>query len=141
MDPETNHSNEYPWGNNDMAMPDAALTSTLRQLSTTTGMAIRVVHPGKLRGDEAREVFSGLSDEALDLLSKGEPHLLIETDPLLATIERGVVSALVANAARIGSTAVWAAFFSDDGCVDVVLPKSGTNVVHGPFGLRSVATA
>ena len=120
-------------------MPDPALTAVMRQLATTTGMTIRIIHPGKLRGEEAREAFSGLVDEALDHLAVGEPHLALENDDLMIRIEREIVAAMIQSSLRHGHTGCWAAFASPDGQVDVVLPLSGQNVVHGPFARERAA--
>lgn len=122
-----------------MNTPDPALASIMRQLSTTSGMTIRIVHPGSLRGEDARMAFSGLLDEALDLLAAGEPHLSIENDEIMIGIEREIVTRLVRNTANVGHYGCWAAFASPDGQVDVILPRSGANVVHGPFPGRERA--
>jgi hypothetical protein len=114
-------------------MPDPALTAVMRQLAASTGMTVRIVHPGKLREAQSREAFSGLADEALDHLASGEPHIALENDDLMIRIEREIVAAMIQSSVRHGHTGCWAAFASPDGQVDVVLPLSGENVVHGPF--------
>lgn len=114
-------------------MPDPALTAVMRQLAASTGMTVRIVHPGKLREAQSREAFSGLADDALDHLAAGEPHIALENDDLMIRIEREIVAAMIQSSVRHGHPGCWAAFASPDGQVDVVLPLSGENVVHGPF--------
>lgn len=114
-----------------MNMPDAALTSAMRQISTTMGLAVTVVNPGVLRGDDARDVLSGLPDEAMALLAAGEPFVEFENDPLLLSISREIVNAIIRATAGQGHRGLWAAFFDPDGAVEVVLPRSGATRVHG----------
>lgn len=113
-----------------MNTPDPVLESVLRQMSKETGLSISVIHPGSLRGEAAREAFSGLHDGHVERLVQGEPSLSMENDEMIHGIDREIACMVLASIGRSSPCGAWAAFFEPDGSVDVVLPRSGVSRVR-----------
>ncbi len=108
-----------------MNTPDPVLESVLRQMSKETGLSLTVIHPGSLRGEAAREAFSGLHDGHVERLVQGEPSLSMESEATIRDIDREIACMVLASIGRSSPCGAWAAFFEPDGSVDVVLPRSG----------------
>lgn len=104
-----------------MKTPDPALASVMREVAETSCSSIRIIHPGGLRGDAARRAFEGLTDETIDMLEEGEPHVSIESEDLSARIEREIATRLIRNAA---DPDCWVAFATPEGDVEFVLPMT-----------------
>lgn len=102
-----------------MNTPDPALASVMREVAESSCSSIRIIHPGRLRGEDARRAFSGLADETIDMLEEGEPHVSIESDDLSARIEREIATRLVRNA---DDRECWVAFSTPEGEIEFVVP-------------------